>query len=510
MLENCYISLLKCSVKYRYLIVPLMLALLIVTIFTTVPRLGMEFYPRGDEGLISINIEMPPGTSIKETDRVVLNIEKRLATIPEIHSIYSSLGGHGTNTGVNFAELTLQLKDYHKRSRTAKEIAGTIRPMLSDIPDARIMVKEVCNIGGKAGESDISVEISGDQISQILSLADSVKSLIESVSGLVDPRISWKEARPEITIIPNRQLLDEYGMNVLNMGQDIRNSLTGNEDIVFREENDEHTIRVQYAPEDRNTIDAVENISIKTAKGNIPVKVLAEMRQQAGAVNILRKNRQRLVTVTANVSSGAIATKTAELKALIEKINVPSGCSIHYGGQQEKMNEVNRILSFTMILVIVLIFMVLAGCIESILQSFLLMVTIPLGLVGVFWAMFLTGQNISMVTLISSIVIICIVVNNAILLFNYAHRKQKEGMARFDSIIDACRVKFNAILMMNLAVILAFLPLALSGSIMGKPFAVTAIGGIIVSTVMTLFVIPAMYMFTGEKQLLRTEQSTDR
>ena len=97
--------------------------------------------------------------------------------------------------------------------------------MLSDIPDARIMVKEVCNIGGKAGESDISVEISGDQISQILSLADSVKSLIESVSGLVDPRISWKEARPEITIIPNRQLLDEYGMNVLNMGQDIETAL---------------------------------------------------------------------------------------------------------------------------------------------------------------------------------------------------------------------------------------------------------------------------------------------
>ena len=232
---------------------------------------------------------------------------------------------------------------------------------------------------------------------------------------------------------------------------------------------------MQYAPEDRNTIDAVENISIKTAKGNIPVKVLAEMRQQAGAVNILRKNRQRLVTVTANVSSGAIATKTAELKALIEKINVPSGCSIHYGGQQEKMNEVNRILSFTMILVIVLIFMVLAGCIESILQSFMLMVTNPHGLVGVFWAIFLKRQNISKVTLISSIVIICIVVNNAILLFNYAHRKQKEGMARFDSIIDACRVKFNAILMMNLAVILAFLPLALSGSIMGA--AVTAIGG---------------------------------
>lgn len=499
-LEKSYVPLLMWSIKFRFLTVLLTLALMMITIFTIAPRLGIEFFPEVDEDLISINLEMPSGTSIKETERVLLNIEKRLGAIPELQSIYSSLGGHGTNTGVNFADLILQLKDHHERSRTAKEIADALRPLLSEIPDASIMVKEVSSFIGGADESDISVEISGDKISQILTLADTVKSLIEKVSGLVDSRLSLKEARPEINFIPNRQLLDEYGMSVLNLGQDIRNSLSGNEDIVFREENDEHTIRVQYAPEDRNTIGAIENISIETSKGNVPVKALAEMRQEAGAVKIIRKNRQRLVTVMANVSSGTIGTKAAELKAFIDKIDVPSGCSIHYGGQLEMMNESYRTLFIALILAIVLTFLVLAGCVESILQPFLVLVTIPVGFIGVLWALFLTGQTISMLTLMSTIVLVGIVVNNAILLIDYAHKRQKEGMSKLDSIVSACRVKFNAILMMNLAIILALLPLALSGSKTGCSFAISVIGGIIVSTVMTLFVIPAMYIYVYRRK----------
>ncbi len=508
-MENRYVSFLNWSIKYRFLTVMFTLALLMITIFKTVPELGMEFCPRGDEGLISINIEMPPGTSLMETDRVLLYTEKRLGTIPEIHSIYSSLGGHGTNTGVNFAELILQLKNSRERNRTAKEIANVIRPMLSDIPDARIMVKEVSSISGLTERSDICIEISGDQMSQILPLADTVKALIERVPGLVDSKLSWKEAGPEIKIIPNRQLLDEYGINVLGMGQDIRNSLVGNEDVLFRNENDEHTIRVQYAPEDRNIIDAVENISIETSKGNIPVKVLADVKQEAGDVNILRKNRQRMVAVMANVSSGAIGTKTAELKALIEKIDVPSGCSIHYGGQPEMMNESRRAIFFAMALAFVLTYMVLAGCIESIFQPFLVMLTIPMGLIGILWTLFLTGYNISMMTLMSAIVIIGVVIKNAVILIDYARKKQRMGMARFDAIMDACRVKSGPILMMSFAIIIALLPMAISGSSTGGPFAMTVIGGIIASTVMTLFVIPAMYMFNGGKPHLKTAQSTD-
>lgn len=505
-LGDTYIILLRWNIKFRFLTVFLTFVLLVLTIALVAPKLGLEFFPQGDEGIISIDIEMPSGTSITETDRVLANIEKRISSIPELESVYSSLGGGGTNTGVNFAGLILRLKDSDKRNRTTREIAGVIRPMLSDIPDAIIAVKEMNSMGGGGDESDISIEITGDQMSEILRLADTVKSLAQGVSGLVDFKLTWKEAKPEIKFIPNRQILNEYGMNVMTMGLNIRNSLTGNESIVFREQNDEHTIRVQYAPEDRNTIDAIENISIGTQKGNVPVKVLAEVKQEGGAANINRKNRQRMVSVMANVSRGAAGTKAAELKSLTDKIVVPPGYSIHYGGQQEMMNESNRTLFFTMILAIILTFMVLAACIESIFQPLLIMITIPLGFIGVIWALFLTGHTISMISLMSTIMLIGVVVNNAILLIDYAHKRQKEGASKLDSIVEACKVKFSAILMMNLAIVLALLPQALSDSNTDAPFAITAIGGIAASTFMTLFVIPAMYMFTGGKNPLRNVQ----
>ncbi|HEX3019673.1 MAG TPA: efflux RND transporter permease subunit [Chitinispirillaceae bacterium] len=496
-LGNLYIKLLKRSIKYRLLTIFLTFTLGLATFALIAPKLGMEFFPRVDENIISINIEMPSWTSLNETDRVLAKIEKMLSSIPELNSIHSILGGSGSNTGVNYADVIVLLRDSHQRTRTTKEIANAIRPMLAFIPDANITVKEMNSMSRGKTESDINIEITGDQTSEILNLADSVRVLAQSVAGLVDFKISWKQAKPEIKFIPNRQLLSEYGMNVVTIGMNIRNCLTGNEDIVFREENDEHTIRIQYAPEDRNTIDAIENISIRTQKGNVPVKVLSEVKQEGGAAKVNRKNRQRMVTVMANVSTGAVGTKTAELKNLADKIALPSGCSIHFGGQQELMNESNRTLIFAMILAVILTYMVLAGCIESIFQPILIMVTIPLGFIGVIWALFLTAQTISMVSLMSTVMLIGVVVNNAILIIDYAHKRQREGLCKLDSILDACRVKSRTILMMNLAIVLALLPQALSGNNIDGPFAITAIGGIIASTLMTLFVIPAMYMFTG-------------
>lgn len=495
-LGDTYIKLLRVVIQHRIVITFLTFSFLVLTIIFIAPKLGMEFFPQGDEGIISINVEMSSGTSLTETDRTLSGIEKRLSKIPEINSVYSSLGGSGTNTGVNFSELTLRLKDSQKRSRSTKSVANAIRPLLADIPDAKIVVKEVNSMGGGRNESDISIEVTGDQMSEILNLADSVRLLAQSVPGLVDFNLSWKEAKPELKFIPNRQLLDEYGISVATMGMSLRNSINGNEDIIFREENDDYTVRVQYDENDRNSIDAIENVSVVTPNGVVPAKVLSEVKQDGGAANINRKNRQRLVTVMANVSSGAAGSKAAELKALTDKIKLPSGYSIHFGGQQEMMNESFRTLLFTMILAIVLTYMVLAGCTESIFQPVLIMITIPLGFIGIIWALFFTGHTISMVSLMSTIMLIGVVVNNAILIIDYAHKRQKDGLCKLDSILDACRVKFSAILMMNLAIVLALLPQAMSGSNTDGPFAITSIGGIVSSTVMTLFVIPAMYMFT--------------
>lgn len=503
-LSNSYIKILEVAIRFKFIVVFLTFGFLAATVVYIAPKIGLEFFPQGDEGIISINLEMPSGTSLTETDRTLALIEKRLSEISEVYSIYSSLGGSGTNTGVNYADITIRLREKNERVRSTKEIANFIRPLLADIPDANIVVKENNSMGGGGNETDISVEITGDKMSEILRLADSVRILAQNLPGLVDFKLSWKEAKPEIKFIPNRQILNEYATSVYSLGLDMRNSLSGNEDVVFREENDEYTVRVQYSEDDRNTIDDIENVSILTPKGSVAAKILAEIKQEGGAANINRKNRQRLVTVMANVASGAAGSKTAELKKLTDKIPLPSGYTIHYGGQQEMMNESFTTLLFTMVLAVVLTYMVLAGAIESIFQPILIMITIPLGFIGVIWALYLTGQTISMISLMSTIMLIGVVVNNAILLIDYAHKMQRTGLSKLDSILEACRVKFSAILMMNLAIVLALLPQATSSSNTDGPFAITAIGGIVGSTVMTLLIIPAMYMFTKGKDTLRT------
>jgi len=495
-LETAYVALLRLAVRRRWLTVLGTLVLFVATLVFVAPRLGLDFFPQTDQGIIFISVEMPSGTSLKATDEVLSDIEQRCIQMPELVSIYSTLGGSGVTSGINYAEIIIKLKDKKERTRSTKQVINELRPKLSDLPDAKIVLAEASMFGRQDG-GDIQVEVTGDDMEKVVALSDSVQARMRRVTGLVDIQVSWKAAKPEIKFIPDRQRIDEYGTTVAQVGMGLRNALSGNDQAVFRTGNDEFKIRVQYDERDRATLDDIENISIGTRKGIVPIKALNDVKAEGGAANIQRKNRQRLVTVSANVSSGSVGTKAAELKKLTDAITLPSGYRIYYGGQQEKMAESFGTLFFTLILAIILTYMVLAGSIESFIQPILIMVTIPLGLMGVLWALFLFGVSISMISIMSFIMLVGVVVNNAILIIDYTHQLQREGRTAQDAIIEACRVKFDPILMMNLAIILAQLPQAVNIQSIQGPFALTAIGGIIVSTLMTLLVIPALYVLVA-------------
>lgn len=495
-----YAKTLSFVIDMRILVTFLAFASLVGTFMYIGPKLGFEMFPQSDEGLLTVSLEMPSGTSLDATNKALATIEQRLSSIPEVKSVNLSLGGSGITVGVNIGNITVKLKDKEERTRLTKEVVNSVRPLLADIPDAKIVVKEASSMGGGQQEADLDVEVTGDDMAEILKIADSVKSLAQTIPGLVDFQLSWKSAKPEIKFVPNRFILNEYGMQVAMLGLNLRNSINGNEDLIYRENNDEYPIRIQYAEGDKNTIDAIENVSIQTTRGIVPAKALAEIKYEGGASNINRKNRQRLVSVYANVSEGAAGSKAAELKKLTDKMQLQSGYKINYGGQQEMMQDSFKSLFITMILAILLTYIVLAGSIESLTQPILIMITIPMGFVGVLWGLYLSGNSISMISLMSSIMLIGVVVNNAILIIDYAHQRQKDGLSQRDAIIDACKVKFSAIMMMNLAIVLSMIPQAFNIASFQSPFAITAIGGIVVSTVMTLFVIPAMYMFTSPKK----------
>jgi len=494
-----YLAALSWGLAHRKKVVFGVIGLFFGTLIVIGSRLGSEFFPVTDQGLIDIELEMPSGTSITATDKALKTIEERAATVPEVLSVYASLGGTGSNTGVNYGSITIRLVDRKERSRTTRDVVGAMRPMLADIPDANIVLKEASAFGGGGNNADIQVEITGDDMGTILALTDSVTAKAHAISGLVDVKSSWKEAKPEIKFIPNRLKLDEYGISVAQLGLFLRYSLTGNDQTVYREENDEYKIRVQYTESDRSDIDAVENVTIPTPKGLVPIKVLCTVVHQGGAANINRKNRQRLVTVTANVAQGAVGTKAKELKQLTDKIPVASGYKIYYGGQQERTQESFGSLIQATLLAIILTYMVLAAILESLLLPIFIMLTIPLGLIGVILALFITGKSLSMISIMSMIMLIGVVVNNAILLIDYAMGRIKEGLSVRDAIYEACDVKFHAIIMMNLAIILSALPQTLQAASIQAPFAVTAIGGVAVSMLMTLFFIPVLYVAASKK-----------
>lgn len=499
-LTGGYIRILNWSLDHKSLVIAATVLLFFGTLGTIFSALGKEFMPKTDEGIINISLEMPSGASLKETDNALKTIEQRVSGLPELVSVYSALGGSGTNTGVNVGSLIVRLKDKKERSRNTDAVTKQIREMIWDIPDAKLVVKPSGSFGGGRSATDIQVEITGDRMADILALADSVKAKAFTVAGLADIKTSWKAAKPEIRFIPDRQRMDEYGVNIGSLGMNLRSAMSGYEAAVYRQENDEYTIRVLLDEFDRNSLDAVENLSVPTQKGIMPMKALSQVVQAGGAAMIDRKNRQRLVMVTGNVVQGAVGTKAAQLQKLTNTIPLKPGYKIYFGGQQEMMRESFKDLLIAMILAIILVYMVLGGALESLVQPVLIMLTLPLGLIGVLWALLVTGKALSMISVMSIIMLIGVVVNNAILLMDYAHQKLRQGMSVRQAILESCRVKFVAIVMMNLAIVLASLPQALAADTINQPFAITAIGGVMVATIMTFFVIPAAFDGSARKK----------
>jgi HAE1 family hydrophobic/amphiphilic exporter-1 len=499
-LTTGYVGILTWSLNHKNVVVGTTIILFFGTIYSMFGAIGKEFIPRSDEGIINITLEMPTSASLPETDKAIAAIEQRLGVFSEIVSVYSSLGGSGTNTGVHIGALIIRLKDKKERKFNTNEMAKRIREVISDIPDAKLIVKPSSSMGGGRSNTDIQVEVTGDKMVEILALADSIKTKALSISGLADIKISWQAAKPEIRCIPDRSRMDEYGVTINSLGVNLRNVMSGNEAAVYREDNDEYKIRVQMGEEDRESIDAVENMSIATQKGIIPLKTVARIEMASGAAVVNRKNRQRLVMVSANVVQGSIGTKAAELQKAVGSVPVKSGYRVYFGGQQEMMRESFKELIIAMILAIVLVYMVLAGSLESLVKPVLIMLTLPLGLIGVIWALFFTQKALSMISVMSIIMLIGVVVNNAILIMDFAYQKIRAGFSVRDAIIESCRVKFIAIVMMNLAIVMASLPQAIAADTINQPFAVTAIGGVIVSTIMTFFVVPVAFEGSTRKR----------
>lgn len=497
-----YLRLLEHSLSRKGLIL-FMVGLLATMILTggLVGRLGGEFIPKADEGAFDVQFELPAGSNLETTDKVGKEVERILSAIPEVATLYTTVGGASGDIfsmgSGNSGSVVVQLVPKNQRQRTPDDIVAELRPILQNIPDATVRLKATNSAGGNPNTPDIEIQLLGTQMDGLLSADSLLQSILESNPQVVDIKSSWKSGKPELVLRPLRNAIADFGLVPGQMASLIRGYVHGIDASVLRQDGEETDIRLRLDERHRATMSDILALPVSTQRGFVPLSSLTEITREEGPSTLARKDKVRLITVSANLLPGiTMGEVQTQIQKTIDEKGLPAGVQVHFGGDAEMMAETVADFIVAMIMAILLTYILLTAILESFSQPLIIMATIPLGAIGVVWALFFTGEAISLISLMAMVMLIGIVVNNAILLLDEANRLNKEGVPRKEAIMKAAKHKLEAILMTNIATIFSMLPLAMGigeGAEMRQPMAVSSIGGLLVSTIFTMFLIPVLY-----------------
>ncbi|PIS30179.1 hypothetical protein COT42_03585 [Candidatus Saganbacteria bacterium CG08_land_8_20_14_0_20_45_16] len=476
---------------------------------------GTEFIPDMDQGSLSGTVEMPVGTRWEETANVMEKVEKIVKeNAPEtkfmlIRAGASEMGGMGAGlgmkSGANYGRVMGRLVPKQERKRTPKEIQRLLSQKVLQIPG----VNAVDFMGTEAmGQfmgmgKPISIDIYGHDIEKTDDLAQGLKERISKIPGIVAPGISREKGNPEFRVKVDRAKASALGLTMAEIGLTLRNNLYGNAVTKYREAGEEYDVFVRLKEENRQTLQDLNNVFITSRTGkNISLANIAEIEKEKGPLSIQRKNQERVVMVEGSLYGRALGDVISDIQKEIDGMAIPSDISVKISGSAEQMSETFNSLRLALFLGILLVYLVMAAQFESLLDPFIIIFSIPFALVGVIWAMFLTGNAFGVMPFIGMIMVVGVVVNNAIVLVDYTNILRARGIELGEAILTAGRTRLRPILMTTLTTIFGLFPLALSrgeGSEIWSPLGIALIGGLTLSTVVTLVFVPLIYSIVGER-----------
>jgi HAE1 family hydrophobic/amphiphilic exporter-1 len=478
-------------------------AILFGTLFKS--PLGFDFMPNIDRGQFSVTAEMPAGTSLAATDRVVGHLEGTLLDrkqFPEVKDVFTIVGSSAGSLlsagggGANNADLKVVLVDKTQRKRTIWQIMEEIDHLGRSIPGATIKTT-VGDMEGGGGDKPLELELTGDDTNELVRVADQIRQGMAKVPGTRDVDISWRVGKPEVQARVDRVRAATYGLTAGQIASALRTSIEGSTDTKFREGGKEYDIRVRLREQDRRTLDDIADVIVGiTPAGPVRLRDVASLRPETGPTKIDRKNRQRMVTVSGDVLSGYFTGNVrSEIDKAIADVNLGT-VRKRWGGEEEMREESFGSLGSALFLSVALVFILMAALFESLLSPFIIMFSLPMALVGAFLALILTGKSLSIVSMVGFIMLVGLVGKNAILLVDYTNTLRTRGYERNAAVLEAGPTRLRPILMTTLAMIFGMLPTALAlgrGSEFRAPMAIAVIGGLIVSTLLTLVYIPTLY-----------------
>ncbi len=495
-----YRLLLDWALRHRKLTLVLTTAVFFLSL-ALLSLIGMEFLPQMDQGQFTINIQMPRGTVLAETAAVVEKVDAVLAGIPEIETVMLTVGS-GNITGIggsggaaDRASYTVNLTG--RRRRSVEEIVEEVRRGVAAITGATIEVHSASMFISGFGDQRLSLKVKGDDFATLERISGELAALVAQVEGTREVSSSLEEGRPELRLMVDRAKASTWGLNPYTIAAQIRTAVQGTTATRLRTGGGEYDVRVRLQRENIPKVDDLHGLMLSTPLGaTVPLGEVASFITMQGPVSISREDQQRVVTVSSGLVGRDLGSIAREIQEIIDNYWLPPGYSVEIAGEAEQMFEAFNQLFFALGLAILFVYMIMAAQFESLLHPFTIMFTIPLALIGVVWALFLTGHNLSVPAIMGLVVLAGIVVNNGIVLVDYINILRRRGMSTYEAIMQAGPVRLRPILMTTLTTVLGLVPMSLGlgeGAEFRAPMAVTVIGGLTVSTFLTLVVIPVLY-----------------
>ncbi len=511
-LERVYRGVLRRALAHPFVTVIIGYAALIFTIVAIMPRVPKEFFPASDAGQVAVTIETAVGTRLEATDALVRRVEALLLDkkrYPEVEHVAANVGGQGAgvfgtgNTGGQYAEVDVSMPRRRQRlragQRTDQQFARDLRRDLADIPSATIKVKTQGGMGGGGGGSDVSLSILCDDTAVLGQASAEMLQKVSQIPGLLNLDLSAKPGRPEIHAEVDRLRAADLGMSAADIGAAVRTAFAGDTTSKFRESGDEYDLRVQLVRYDRESVNGVADLFIGTNSDKVPVRLkdVARVFVSAGPSRVDRYNRQRQVSLTADLDRQVLLSGPAQeqINQIIQGLDTP-GVSTKWTGMLQMQSESFGYMGAAMLLAIVLVYIVTAGLYNSVLQPMNVMLTIPMAMVGGILGLWVTHGSLSVVAMIGVIQLVGLVGKNSILVVDYTNTLRARGAERTAALLEAGPTRMRPILMTTFAATMGALPTALAvneGSEWRAPMAVVVIFGLLVSTLLSLLIVPATY-----------------
>ncbi len=499
-----YMRTLKWSLANKGKVV-MLTVLLFVSSLALVPLgfIGSEFIEVADQGEFAVTIELPPGSTLENTNFVAQQAERLISQLPEVKKMSVNVGvssdGFLAQSSNNIAELNISLVARKERVKSTGEVSDEIKSLIAEIPGAKVRANPI-GIFGTANQTPIQLVVSGSTYADARKAAALVAMVVEKIPGTADVRLSSEEGKPETRVEIDRQKMAALGLTVAEVGQTLRVAFNGDDESKFREGDNEYAIRILYDQFDRSRTSDIGSVTFVNRKGQlVELKQFAEIFESTGPTKLQRQDRNPSVTVLSQAAGRPSGSIGEDIKKNLAQVKLPDGVQIAYKGDVQNQSEGFDSLGLALLAAILFMYMIMVALYDSYIYPFVVMFSVPVAMIGALLALALTMKSLSIFSILGIIMLVGLVGKNAILLVDRANQtKAEQHLSTYDALIEAGNTRLRPIMMTTVAMVFGMLPIAMSsaaGSEWKSGLAWALIGGLLSSLMLTLVLVPIVYTY---------------